>query len=67
MIIMLSLSHFILILIGIILIFGSKKFPQIMENFSKGLKHFKKGMMEDECYNRKQKNKNYKKTSMNKK
>lgn len=66
---MLSLSHFLLILLGVLLIFGSKKFPQIIENISKGMKAIKRGMNEcekDTCEISTQYNTSTKRKALNK-
>ena len=44
----LSAGHLILLIIGILLIFGAGRVPRLMEDLAKGLKAFKKGMQEDD-------------------
>ena len=49
---MLSVSHIVLVLIVLILLFGSKRFPSIMKNLSNGLNALKKGL-NDGCEDKK--------------
>jgi TatA/E family protein of Tat protein translocase len=63
---MLSLSHIVLIMIGVVLIFGSKRFPEIMKNLGKGLDYFKKGI-EDASSNKSDNHNSLKKKPSSKK
>lgn len=44
----LSTSHILLLILVAFLIFGAGKLPQLMSDFAKGLKAFKKGLHEEE-------------------
>ncbi|MBY0292299.1 MAG: twin-arginine translocase TatA/TatE family subunit [Alphaproteobacteria bacterium] len=44
----LSLSHLLLVLITVLLVFGAGRLPSIMKDLAKGLKSFKEGLKEDE-------------------
>jgi len=44
----LSLSHLLLVLVAVILVFGAKRVPSIMADLAKGLKSFKEGLNGDE-------------------
>ncbi len=44
----LSLSHLLLVLIAVLLVFGAGKLPSIMAELAKGLKAFKQGLREEE-------------------
>jgi sec-independent protein translocase protein TatA len=44
----LSLSHLLLVLIAVVLVFGAKRLPSIMADLAKGLKSFKDGLHGDE-------------------
>ena len=41
---MLSISHLIVVLVIILVLFGAGKLPQVMSDLGKGLKSFKDGM-----------------------
>ncbi len=41
-----SISHWIIVLIVIILLFGAKKIPELAQGLGKGIKTFKKEMEE---------------------
>ena len=43
---MVHLSEIIVILAVVLLLFGTGKFPKIMQNFAEGIKSFKKAMNE---------------------
>lgn len=45
---MLSLSHLIIILLIVIILFGNNKITKIMEDLGKGIKAFKKELKDDE-------------------
>ena len=44
----LSLSHLLIVLLIILVLFGAGKLPSVMSDFAKGLKAFKSGMNEEE-------------------
>lgn len=44
----LSTSHILLLILVAFLIFGAGKIPQLMSDFAKGLKAFKKGLNDEE-------------------
>lgn len=44
----LSTSHILLLILVAVLIFGAGKLPQLMSDFAKGIKAFKKGINEEE-------------------
>jgi len=44
----LSLSHLLLVLIVVLLVFGAGRLPSIMTDLAKGLKAFKNGLKEGE-------------------
>lgn len=43
----LSTSHILLLILVVVLFFGAGKLPQLMSDFAKGLKAFKKGLNEE--------------------
>jgi sec-independent protein translocase protein TatA len=43
-----GIFQLILIIILVLLLFGSNRVPDIMENMAKGIKAFKKGLKDDE-------------------
>ncbi|MBR1545062.1 MAG: twin-arginine translocase TatA/TatE family subunit [Alphaproteobacteria bacterium] len=43
---MIHISEILVILVVVLLIFGTGKFPKIMQNFAEGIKSFKKAMNE---------------------
>lgn len=45
---MLSMSHILLLLIVVLIVFGAGKLPKVMEDLGKGMKSFKKAVNEDE-------------------
>ncbi len=45
---MLGVQELIVILIIVVLLFGSKRIPEIMSGFGKGIKTFKKALDEDD-------------------
>lgn len=49
----LSTSHILLLILVAFLIFGAGKLPQLMSDFAKGLKAFKKGLHEEESSSKK--------------
>ncbi len=44
----LSLSHLLLVLIAVLMVFGAKRLPSIMTDLAKGLRAFKDGLKEGE-------------------
>lgn len=44
----LSLSHLLLVLVAVLVVFGAGRLPSIMTDLAKGLKAFKRGLKEDE-------------------
>ena len=42
-----SLSHLLVILLIVLVVFGAGKLPQVMSDLGKGLKSFKDGMKDD--------------------
>ena len=43
-----SLSHWLVVLVVILIVFGAGKLPRLMGDFAKGIKSFKATMKEDE-------------------
>lgn len=43
-----SVSHWLILLVIVLLLFGAGKIPQLMGDMAKGIKTFKKGMQDDE-------------------
>jgi sec-independent protein translocase protein TatA len=43
-----SVWHWLIVLVVVLLFFGRGKIPELMGDFAKGIKSFKKGMAEDE-------------------
>ena len=43
-----SVSHWLILLLIVLLLFGAGKIPQLMGDMAKGIKAFKKGMQDDE-------------------
>ncbi|MCC7304880.1 MAG: twin-arginine translocase TatA/TatE family subunit [Alphaproteobacteria bacterium] len=43
-----GIFQLILIIILVLLLFGSKRIPEFMENIAKGVKSFKKGMADED-------------------
>ncbi len=43
-----GILQLVLIIILVLLLFGSKRVPEIMENMAKGIKSFKDGMKDDD-------------------
>ncbi|HUS95695.1 MAG TPA: twin-arginine translocase TatA/TatE family subunit [Hyphomicrobiaceae bacterium] len=43
-----SIWHWLIVLAIVILLFGRGKIPELMGDFAKGIKNFKKGMADDE-------------------
>ena len=62
---MIHMSEILVILAVVLLLFGTGKFPKIMQNFAEGIKSFKKTMNEDDKKTKKTSNSNPK-TSLKK-
>lgn len=43
-----SIWHWLIVLVVVLLLFGRGKIPELMGDFAKGIKSFKKGLSEDE-------------------
>lgn len=43
-----SVWHWLIVLVVVLLFFGRGKIPELMGDFAKGIKSFKKGMADDE-------------------
>jgi sec-independent protein translocase protein TatA len=43
-----SLTHWLVVLAIILIVFGAGKLPRVMGDFAKGIKNFKSGMKEDD-------------------
>lgn len=51
----LSISHLLLLLIVVLIVFGAGKLPKVMGDFGKGIRHFRDGLKgDDDEGNRKQ-------------
>ncbi|WP_181704066.1 twin-arginine translocase TatA/TatE family subunit [Chthonobacter albigriseus] len=44
----LSIWHWLIVLVVVLLLFGRGKIPDLMGDFAKGIKSFKKGLADDE-------------------
>ncbi len=44
----LSLSHILLVLVAVLIVFGARRLPNIMTDLAKGLRAFKDGMKDGE-------------------
>jgi sec-independent protein translocase protein TatA len=44
----LSLSHLLIVLVAVLVVFGAGRLPSIMKDLAKGLKSFKDGLKESE-------------------
>ena len=44
----LSSSHILLVIVGLLLLFGGKKIPELMKGLGSGINEFKKGMKGEE-------------------
>lgn len=44
----LSLSHLLLVLVAVLIVFGARRLPSVMADLAKGLKAFKNGLKEGE-------------------
>lgn len=43
-----SIWHWLIVLVVVLLLFGRGKIPELMGDFAKGIKSFKKGMQDEE-------------------
>jgi sec-independent protein translocase protein TatA len=43
-----SIWHWLIVLVVVLLLFGRGKIPELMGDFAKGIKSFKRGMADDE-------------------
>jgi sec-independent protein translocase protein TatA len=43
-----SLTHWLVVLVIILIVFGAGKLPRVMGDFAKGIKSFKAGMKDDD-------------------
>ena len=48
-----SLSHILLILVVVLILFGAGKLPKVMGDLGKGIRSFKAGLSEDEVAEKK--------------
>ncbi len=64
---MIHFSEILIILAVVLLVFGTGKFPKIMQNFAEGIKSFKKAMDEKDDNKKDTKKKPVKKASVSKK
>ena len=44
-----SIWHWLIVLVGVLLLFGRGKLPELMGDVAKGIKNFKKGMSDEEA------------------
>ena len=44
-----SIWHWLIVLVVVLLLFGRGKIPELMGDFAKGIKSFKKGMADDDA------------------
>ncbi len=44
----LSLSHLLIVLVAVLVVFGAGRLPSIMKDLAKGLKSFKEGLKDGE-------------------
>lgn len=44
----LSIWHLAVVILVIVLMFGTKRLPNVMEDLAKGIRSFKKGLKEDD-------------------
>lgn len=44
----LSVSHLLIVILVVVLLFGTKRLPHMMEDIAKGIKSFKKGMKDED-------------------
>ena len=44
----LSLSHLLLVLVAVLLVFGAGRLPSIMTDLAKGMRAFKSGLRDDD-------------------
>lgn len=44
----LSLWHILVVVLVVVLLFGTKRLPNVMEDLAKGIKSFKKGLKDED-------------------
>ena len=44
----LSIWHLAVVILVVVLVFGTKRLPNVMEDLAKGIKSFKKGLKDEE-------------------
>ena len=44
----LSIWHILVVVLVVVLLFGTKRVPHVMEDLAKGIKSFKKGLRDEE-------------------
>jgi sec-independent protein translocase protein TatA len=44
----LSLWHLLVVILVVVLVFGTKRLPNVMEDLAKGIKSFKKGLKDED-------------------
>lgn len=44
----LSIWHILVVVLVVVLLFGTKRVPHVMEDLAKGIKSFKKGLKDEE-------------------
>lgn len=45
----LSLWHVLVVILVVVLLFGTKRLPNVMEDLAKGIKSFKKGLKDEDA------------------
>lgn len=43
-----SLWHLLVVILVVVLVFGTKRLPNVMEDLAKGIKSFKKGLKDED-------------------
>lgn len=43
-----SLSHLLIVMVIVLIVFGAGKLPKVMNDLAKGIKSFKEGLQDDE-------------------
>lgn len=44
----LSIWHLLVVILVVVLVFGTKRLPSVMEDLAKGIKSFKKGLKDED-------------------
>lgn len=44
----LSIWHLLVVILVVVLVFGTKRLPNVMEDLAKGIKSFKKGLKDED-------------------